>query len=173
MPLWHSHDLEISFPPGIIQSGTWCLQPNTMAWPWHVPSRHPHQSHRGLPGPLPAPTSRQLVQTWREMTAKHPAPGNSRLLWGSRGWLGCVVGAPAGWATLCWDGDGGVLSNICPSRASQPQAGTLLPLIALSLLPCPGGPCLHASLSLSGGGRNPSQANVLERGCWSAAQELC
>lgn len=96
MPLWHSRDLKISSPPGIIQSGTRCLQPNALAWPWHVPSRHPHQSHRGSPGPLPAATSRQLVRTWREMTAKHPALGSSFLLWGSRGWLGCTVGAAAG-----------------------------------------------------------------------------
>lgn len=103
-------------PSGIIQSSTRCLQLNTLARPWHVPSRHPHQSHRGLPGPAPAATSRQLVQTWREMSAEHPALSSSCLLWGSRGCLGCVVGATAGWVTPYWDRGGGACETSVPVK---------------------------------------------------------
>lgn len=99
-------------PPSIIQSGTRCLQPNTLAWPWHVPSRHPHQSRRGSPGPLPAATSGQLVQTWRETAAKRPAPGSSCRLRDSRGWFGCVVGATAGWVTCV-----GIVMGVCETSA--------------------------------------------------------
>lgn len=115
--------------------------------PWHVPSRHPHQSHRGLPGPAPAATSRQLVQTWREMTAEHPALSSSRLLWGSRGWLGCVVGATAGWEIPYWGGGGGACETSVPVRL-----GSCSPALAAfncfvpaslcwwSLPPCPSEP---------------------------------
>lgn len=72
---WHSRDLGISSPLSW-RNSVWHPVPpaKTLAWPWHVPSRHPHQRHHGSPGPSPAATSRQLVQAWREMTAKHPAP---------------------------------------------------------------------------------------------------
>lgn len=125
-------------PSGIIQSSTRCLQLNTLARPWHVPSRHPHQSHRGLPGPSPAATSRQLVQTWREMTAEHPA-----LLWGSRGCLGCVLGATAGWETPSWDRGRGACETSVPVKLGScslalPAFNCFVPasLCRWSLPPC-------------------------------------
>lgn len=160
-------------PSGIIQSSTRCLQLNTLAWPWHVPSRHPHQSHRGLPGPLPAATSRQLVQTWREMTAEHPALSSSCLLWGSRSWLGCVVGAAAGWVTPYWDRDGGACETFVPAKLGSCRLALaaficFVPasLCWWSLPPCPSEPRQSGMKSLW-------QVNVLERGRWSAAREPC
>lgn len=156
-------------PSGIIQSSTQCLQLNTLARPWHMPSRHPHQSHRGLPGPSPAATSSQLVQTWRERTAEHPALSSSRLLWGSRGCLGCVVGATAGWATPHWGGGGGACETSVPVKLGSCSLALAAfncfvsaSLCRWSLPPCPSEPRQRGMKSLW-------QVNVLERGWWSAA----